>query len=390
MAAGLHLRTVLGLLLSLATDPHPTVHFWALEALEKTITSAGLSFSSHVPSCLGIISQLILSDLFDPEDVITTISNVATEFPTLASLVRCVDAIINILGPDLSSSKKSRNLICMLVQEMEHEPDPMVAAEAVRCTQHLTLFAPDTVDLHRYIRQLESNLTSNYPEIQQISCEAIYGLIRKDITSLFSNATPGFSNQLWALLNGRGLLSMDIEDIIRSWVEQTALTDVQSWVEICLRFLTHSGPQDLNSRADAAAGTDASDFVDEAAAFSSQPQGGSIEERSNSYLRWQAVSFALGCLRRVVELNLKNSIPIEDAAHPLVVRVGDLIKVAFTACTSTVIEIRLGGLKLLHDLIKATLSQSLLLTSRGLPPVWILIFQKARCLSNTKPRLPRP
>src|SRR5579859_906676 len=194
-------------------------------------------------------------------------SNVATEFPTLASLVRCVDAIINILGPDLSSSKKSRNLICMLVKEMEHETDPMVATEAVRCTQHLTLFAPDTIDLHRFIRQLESNLNSSYPEIQQISCEAIYGLIRKDINSVFSNATPGFSNQLWVLLNGRGQISMDIEDIIRSWVEQTALTDVKGWVERCLRFLSHSGPQDLGSRADAV-GTDASDFIDEAAAFS--------------------------------------------------------------------------------------------------------------------------
>ena len=138
MAAGLHLRTVLGLLLSLASDPHPTVHFWALDALEKTITSAGLSFSSHVPSCLGIISQLILSDLFDPEDVPVAMSNVATEFPALAAMIRGIDAIINTLGPDLSSSKKSRNLICMLVKEMDYTTNPVIAIEAVRCTQHLT------------------------------------------------------------------------------------------------------------------------------------------------------------------------------------------------------------------------------------------------------------
>jgi hypothetical protein len=332
------------------------VHFWALEALEKTITSAGLSFSSHVPSCLGIISQLILSDLFDPEDVPAAMSNVATEFPTLAALIRGVDAIINILGPDLSSSKKSRNLICMIVKEMEHTTDPIVATEAVRCTQHLTLFAPDSIDFHRFVRQLESNLNSNYPEIQQISCEAIYGLIRKDIKSVFSNACPSFPDELWALLNGQGQISMDVEDIIRSWVEQTALTDVKGWVETCLRFLTHSGPQDHGSRGDAS-GIDASDFVDEAAAFS-QTQGGITEDRSNSYLRWQAVSFALGCLRRVVELNFKSSTPVEDRSHPLVVRVGDLIKVAFTACTSTVIDIRLGGLKLLHDLIKVAPSRS--------------------------------
>ena len=210
--------------------------------------------------------------------------------------------------------------------------------------------------MHTASYRLESNLMSDYPEIQQISCEAIYGLIRKDVSSVFSNACPSFSDELWAMLNGQGQISTDIEDIIRSWVEQTALTDVKGWIEICLRFLTHSGPQDPGTKGEASQ-IDTSEFVDEAAAFS-QSQGGSIEERSKSYRRWQAVSFALGCLRRVVDLNLKTSTPVEDRSHPLTVRVGDLIKVAFTACTSTVIDIRLGGLKLLHDLIKASPSRS--------------------------------
>ena len=139
MAAGLHLRTVLGLLLSLANDSHPTVHFWAFEALWRTIESSGLSFSSHVPSCLGAIAQFILSDLFDPEDVAAPMSNIAMDSPTLASLVRCLDAVINVLGPDLSSSKKSRSLICMLVKEMDHDSEPIVATEAVRYPTSLSI-----------------------------------------------------------------------------------------------------------------------------------------------------------------------------------------------------------------------------------------------------------
>src|SRR5271170_6834220 len=167
MTAGLHLRNVLGLLMSLANDPHPTVHFWALEAMEKTINSSGLSFSPHVASCLGAISRLILSDLFDPEDTISTMSNTALDYPTLASLVRCIDAIINILGPDLASSKKSRVLISLLIREMEHDPDSMVSIEAVRCMQHLYLFAPDAINIGHYVRRLESNLASSIPQIRQ-------------------------------------------------------------------------------------------------------------------------------------------------------------------------------------------------------------------------------
>jgi len=354
MAAGLHLRTVLGLLLSLANDPHPTVHFWALEAMEKAIISSGLSFSSHVSSCLGAISQLILSDLFDPEDVVSAVSNTALEFPTLASLGRCVDAIINVLGPDLASSKKSRVLICMLVGEMNLDADDMVATEAIHCMQHLNLFCPDAVDLQRFIRKLESNLASSVPQIRQISCEAMYGLIRKDVMSVFRLALPSLSDELWSFLNIHGHASRDVEEVIESWVEQTAVTNAKGWIDMCLKLLTHSGQKELLKGDSKGDGTVETEFIDEAAAFSAQPANKSAADASSvEYLRWQAIAFVLHCLRRVVQLNLKeHSVQIEGLEHPLVLGVGDLIRAAFTASTSTVVDVRLGGLNLLHDLIK--------------------------------------
>ena len=364
MAAGLHLRTVLGLLLSLANDSHPTVHFWALEAMEKTISSSGLSFSPHVQSCLGAISRLILSDLFDPEDVISAFSNTALENPTLASLVRCVDAIINVLGPDLASSKKSRVLICLLVRETENDPDSMVSIEAIRCMQHLNLFTPDAVDLTHYIQRLEANLATGIYQIRQISCEALYDLIRKDVEMVFRVAQPSLPDELWSLLNVHGAVATEVEEIIRYWVEQTALTGVKRWIEMCLKLLTRSGQRDLlkpDPKGDVNGG-DVSEFIDEAAAFSSQTVGKiAAEEASMPYLRWQGVSFALNCLRLVVELNLKKlSINSDGPTHPIVLSVGDLIRSAFTASTSTVVDIRLGGLNLLHDLIKVWARLSLL------------------------------
>jgi len=355
MAAGLHLRTVLGLLLSLANDQHPTVHFWALEAMEKAINSSGLSFSSHVSSCLGAISQLVLSDSFDPEDVGSAVSNTALEFPTLASLGRSVDAIINVLGPDLASSKKSRVLICMLVREMSLDADDMVATEAIHCMQHLNLFSPDAVDLKQFIQKLESNLASTIPQIRQISCEAMYGLIRKDVTLVFSLALPSLSDELWLFLNIHGHASRDVEEVIQSWLEQTAVANAKGWIDMCLKLLTHSGQIELlkgDPKADGAAAE--SEFIDEAAAFSGQPANKpAADEASADYLRWQAIAFVLRCLQRVVQLNLKkNSVQTEGRKHPLVNGIGDLIRAAFTASTSTIVDVRLGGLNLLHDLIK--------------------------------------
>ena len=364
MAAGLHLRTVLGLLLSLANDSHPTVHFWALEAMEKTISSSGLGFSPHVSSCLGAISRLILSDSFDPEDVISAFSNTALEHPTLASLVRCIDAIINVLGPDLASSKKPRVLICLLVREMDNDPDFMVSVEAMRCMQHLNLFTPDAVDMTHYIRRIESNLASGVCQVRQVSCDALYELIRKDVEMVFRVAQPSLPDELWSLLNVHGAAT-EVEEIICSWVEQTALTSVKKWIEMCLKLLTRSGQRDLlklDPKGDTHTG-DTSEFIDEAAAFSSQPVGKTAaEEISTPYLRWQGVSFAMNCLRRVVELNLKTfSVHSDGPTHPIVLSVSDLIRAAFTASTSTVVDIRLGGLNLLHDLIKVWVGPSLLL-----------------------------
>jgi HEAT repeat-containing protein 5 len=360
MAAGLHLRTVFGLLLSLANDPHPTVHFWALEALEKAINASGLSFSSHVSSCLGAISRLILSDLFDPEDVVSALSNTALEFPTLASLVRCIDAIINVLGPDLSSSKKSRVLISTLVGEMEFESDDIVSTEAIHCMQHLNLFCPEAVNLNRFIRKLESNLVSGVPQIRQMSCEAMYGLVRKDAQMVFRRARPSLPDELWSLLNIHGHASRDVEEVIQSWVEQTAVANAKGWIDMCLKLLTHSSHREL-LRADQKGdpSTVETEFIDEAAAFSSQPmQKTTSDNASAQYFRWQAIAFALQCLRRVMELNLKERpVQTEGLAHPLVAGVGDLVRAAFIASTSTVVDVRLGGLNLLHDLIKVEQSK---------------------------------
>ncbi|KAB8291869.1 hypothetical protein EYC80_006649 [Monilinia laxa] len=62
MAAGFHLKTILGILMSLCNDPHPTVHIWALESLSRVADSAGLTFSGYVASTLGMLCQLIVNN----------------------------------------------------------------------------------------------------------------------------------------------------------------------------------------------------------------------------------------------------------------------------------------------------------------------------------------
>lgn len=142
MAAGYHLKTILGILMSLCNDPHPIVHYWALEALSLASDAAGLSFAGYVPSTLGMLAQLYVSETHHPEISSAITMNLEMELPTVAAIAKCVDSLINVLGPDLQDANKSRELIFTLVEYFQDESDSRVERAALGCLEHLSLYAP--------------------------------------------------------------------------------------------------------------------------------------------------------------------------------------------------------------------------------------------------------
>lgn len=48
LAAGPLLKTTVNVLMSLSNDPHPVVHFWALNALARVINAASLAYAPFV------------------------------------------------------------------------------------------------------------------------------------------------------------------------------------------------------------------------------------------------------------------------------------------------------------------------------------------------------
>ncbi len=67
LAAGPLTKTIVNVLMSLSNDPHPTVHYNALEALHVVIDSASLSYSPYVASTLGMLVKLYMLDTHEPE-----------------------------------------------------------------------------------------------------------------------------------------------------------------------------------------------------------------------------------------------------------------------------------------------------------------------------------
>ncbi|KAK3062060.1 hypothetical protein LTS18_004910, partial [Coniosporium uncinatum] len=179
MAAGFHLKNILGILMSLANDPHPTVHFWAMDSLRQVADSAGLTFSGFVSSTLGMLAQLYVSPTHNEETDSLASSNLEMDLPTPAVMTRCIDSVINVLGPDLQDMTKARSLIMTLINQFQTEDDTLVLIETLRCNEHLSLYAPGHMDFAEYVKRLQAALDSESTQLRSMAVEGIQNLMRR-------------------------------------------------------------------------------------------------------------------------------------------------------------------------------------------------------------------
>ena len=160
MAAGLHMKKIHGILSSLCSDPNPIVHFCAIEALSQVANSAGLTFSGHVSSTLGLLAQLWTRDSHNEESAHVTSSNIELERPTSVVIARTIDSLVNVLGPDLQDMKKNREMMLNLMKQFALDENPSVQAECLRAWEHVYLYDSVHVELTEYLGRLQDNLES--------------------------------------------------------------------------------------------------------------------------------------------------------------------------------------------------------------------------------------
>jgi hypothetical protein len=358
MAAGFHLKTILGILMSLCNDPHPTVHFWALEALSRVADSAGLTFSGYVTSTLGMIGQLYVADTHNEDVASTATSNLELELPTTAVLARCVDSVINVLGPDLQDLSKARELILTLVRQFQKEETMLVVGGSLKCLEHLALYAPGHMVFADYVVLLQKDLNSEYPELRDIAIDGLYNLMKRNSEDVVMVAETGFEDQLWLALDSDP--SHDgIRNVIRNWLQQSCLSETARWLQRCQTVLSMTRPkaEETITVTKASAIPDLQD--EEVAGFASASgavkDDGTVAAGSGQEpLRWQVRTFAMSCLGEMFILISKaippdGSIPAEMALQR---KIADVIRMAFSASTSNVIELRVWGLKIIDSVLK--------------------------------------
>jgi hypothetical protein len=362
MTASFHLKKILGVLNSLSSDPHPAVHFWALEAITRVADSADFNFGPYVTSTLGLAAQLYINETHNAEAAALGVSNSELDLPTPAVVARCIDSIVNVLGPDLQDASKARDLVLMLIGQFESEgEEELVLVAGLVCLEHWSLYAPGQMDFSAYIRTLQRGLDSPLPRIREMALDGLHNTMRRNADEVVRTAEPGLEERLWRVLNEAPEREAEVvQNIMRNWLGQTGMSDTAGWVARCNGVLTKLTVKDEGKKAEAtgkaaAKDTDLQDeevagFAASAGAAGDAGAGGTASE----YLRWQTRTFAMDLMHTLLSTITQDATINDDspAQSALQSRIADVVRIAFSASTGSVVELRLRGLKIIDQVLK--------------------------------------
>ncbi|GAA5914098.1 hypothetical protein JCM5296_003575 [Sporobolomyces johnsonii] len=363
LAAGPVLKTIVDVLLSLSADPHPLVHFYALQSLSHVIDAASLSYAPFTNVTLGMLCKLYMQDTHEPEGGTPGSVNLRGDLPAYQAICRVLDALIGVLGPELQDSERVRELVLILLKEFTLEKDDGISVEAIKATQHFLIFAPDALDHATLVSNLRSQLSSTKQPLKVAAVNSVYQLVQRDAALMSKLGGDGLVRELFALLDDDPSIE-GVRDAIMSWLRQTADSNPSGWIDLCQRIMSRSAG--TAQKPDVAAAPSAMPtFTDEESqGLGLEAEGGArpgaAAARTTS--RWRTQLFALQCLHEVFVTVAKSGrrehfdIARARAVRAnrrglLITRVSDLIKMAFTASTAQVMEIRLEGLVVLKDVI---------------------------------------
>ncbi|KAJ3175180.1 hypothetical protein HDU87_006415 [Geranomyces variabilis] len=400
MAAQSQLKTVVGILHSLATDPHPLVHTWALHSLWLTIESAGLMYGPFVNSTLSVTVKLLMSDTHElsfPAANDKVGNGNADVYPAIG---RILYALVGVIGPELSMSTKIRELCFMLYEQLKAEDDPFVVVEAIRCIQHFILFAPKHVDIFTLIPFLQMQLAGNTLTSQgyltrKAAVTCMYQLAQRSPGLVLEAAGNNqLEEQLFALLDMETdpTIRDEIRDILVNLLKHVTPDRPSRWLTLCKSILSKTGgsvgeapaADDLNDVAKEGLQEDDDDEfgADYTGAGGAKPSDAKIQQSATAANlssgisaklvllllkpRWRTQVFALICLRHILsvisqtsvqehfDLGLARESAEKQQRRPdyLVFKLADLIRMAFSAATANVNDLRLEGLRLLQDILE--------------------------------------
>ncbi|XAO25307.1 hypothetical protein I312_104129 [Cryptococcus bacillisporus CA1280] len=363
LAGGPILKTIVNILMSLATDPHPVVHFYAMKALARVVDAANLSYEPYVPTTLGMLSNIYLLETHEPEGGSLGSVNLRGDLPAYQVICRILHALIGVLGPELQEPGKVRSLVFLLVHEFGEETDEGLAVEAIKCVQQFLMFAPTAIDIPKLVQTFRTHLASPRRPLKVASITALYQIVQRDPVLISKLGGNQLVEDLFGLLDDDPSID-GVKKVISSWLRGTGAALPSGWIDLCQRIMTRTAAQKAAARRTQQASAPATGpvFIDDEG--ESLGGGASTSTSSNALSsRWRTQLFALQCLHNIVVSVAEGNRPEHfdpvlarrigaNGRHMLWSRVGDLIRMAFSASAAGVMEVRIAGLVVLRDVIE--------------------------------------
>lgn len=359
MAAGFHLQTIVGVLLSLCNDPHPVVHFWALLGLTKVADSAGLNFSGFVASTLGMLARLFTNDSHTEEAMSLATSNLEVEYSTPLLIAKCVDSLINVLGPSLQDMRNETGLIEKMVDYFRCEESIHMVIEGSICSGHLSLYNPGKLDFRDYVKSLQKGLRSEEERIRDISIDSLGDLVKRNAKTVFAASGSSLEEDLWLVLD-KNPNHVGIQNVLQDWLFQTYNADTTGWIQRCQDVLSKTRTKPVMTVLQTEKIGALPDLQDEevagfaAAAAAAQGDGAESRQDGQEFLKWQTRSFAMLSLSKLISLISQNTMPDQSTPAEIALqsKIADVVRMAFSASTANVVSLRICGLRIIDQVLK--------------------------------------
>lgn len=355
LSGGPILKTIVNILMSLATDPHPVVHYWALASLTQIVNAANLSYSPYVQTTLGMIANIYMLETHEPDGGSLGSVNLRGDLPAYQVICQLLHALIGVLGPELQEPGKVRSLVFLLVHEFREETDEGLAVEAIKCIQQFLMFAPSEIDVPKLISSFRTYLASARRPLKVAAITALYQIVQRDAVTMSKVGGDQLVQELFGLLDGDPTIE-GVKAVITSWLLQTAAALPSGWIDLCQRIMTRTAAQ---ARAAPKAKSAIPMFLDDEV----ESLGTDMSSSGALQSRWRTQLFALQCLHNIVVAAADGGRPEHfdpvlarrlgvNSKHMLFSRVGDLIRMAFSASAALVEDVRLQGLLVLRDVVE--------------------------------------
>ncbi|WVQ76597.1 hypothetical protein IAR50_006269 [Cryptococcus sp. DSM 104548] len=344
LSGGPILKTIVNILMSLATDPHPVVHFYAMKALGRVIDAANLGYEPFVPTTLGMLANIYLLETHEPEGGSLGSVNLRGDLPAYQVICRILHALIGVLGPELQEPGRIRSLVFLLVHEFGEETDEGLAVEAIKCNQQFLMFAPAAIDTPKLVKTFRRHLASPRRPLKVASITALYQIVQRDAILISKIGGNQLVEDLFGLLDDDPSIE-GVKRLISSWLRETAAALPSGWIDICQKIMTRTAAQKAAAKRPQVA--PGAGFIDDEGESFAGNSGGSESNALSS--RWRTQLFALHCLHDVVLAVSEGNRPEHfdpvlarrigaNGKHMLWSRVGDLIRMAFSASAAGVME----------------------------------------------------